>query len=78
MLVTGGSPFDGKSTTPINLSAALASSGDRVILVEGDSRRPSIGAALNLEGSSKGLVTMNAEMPQLRMLLASGNGSAPS
>lgn len=78
VLVTGGSPFDGKSTTAINLSAALASSGDRVILVEGDSRRPSIGAALNLEGSSKGLVTMNAEMPQLRMLLASGNGHAPA
>jgi len=77
VLVTGGSPLDGKSTTAINLSAALASSGDRVILVEGDSRRPSIGAALNLEGSSKGLVTMNAEMPQLRMLLASGNGGPP-
>jgi capsular polysaccharide biosynthesis protein/Mrp family chromosome partitioning ATPase len=77
VLVTGGSPLDGKSTTAINLSAALASSGDRVILVEGDSRRPSIGAALNLEGSSKGLVTMNAEMPQLRMLLASGNGHPP-
>jgi succinoglycan biosynthesis transport protein ExoP len=76
VLVTGGSPLDGKSTTAINLSAALASSGDRVILVEGDSRRPSIGAALNLEGSSKGLVTMNAEMPQLRMLLATGNGSS--
>jgi succinoglycan biosynthesis transport protein ExoP len=76
VLVTGGSPLDGKSTTAINLSAALASSGDRVILVEGDSRRPSIGAALNLEGSSKGLVTMNADMPQLRMLLATANGSS--
>lgn len=76
VLVTGGSPLDGKSTTSINLSAALASSGDRVILIEGDNRRPSIGAALNLGGPSNGLVTMNAEMPQLRMLLASANGNS--
>lgn len=77
ILITGGSPLDGKSTTAINLSAALASTGERVILVEGDTRRPSIGAALNIQGQAKGLVTMNAEMPQLRMLLASGNGHAP-
>lgn len=78
VLITGGSPLDGKSTTAINLSAALASTGERVILVEGDTRRPSIGAALNIQGHARGLVTMNADMPQLRMLLATGNGHAPN
>jgi Mrp family chromosome partitioning ATPase len=48
VLVTGPSPGDGKTTAAINLASTLAAAGKRVILIEADSRRPSIGVALDL------------------------------
>ena len=49
LLVTGPSPGDGKTTAAINLASTIAAAGKRVILVEADSRRPSVGRALDLE-----------------------------
>jgi capsular polysaccharide biosynthesis protein len=46
IFVSGTGPADGKSTTSLNLAAALAATGSRVILVEGDARRPSLARAL--------------------------------
>jgi polysaccharide biosynthesis transport protein len=47
-LVTGSSPAEGKTTSAINLTAALAHGGSRVILLEADLRRPKIAATLGL------------------------------
>ena len=46
IFVTSASPGDGKTSTSINLAAALAEMDQRVILAETDSRGPSLGYAL--------------------------------
>ena len=42
ILVTSGEPQEGKSTTAVNLAITMAQSGQRVLLVDTDMRRPRI------------------------------------
>lgn len=57
LTVTSSVPQEGKSSTAANLALALASAGSRVVLVDGDLRRPKVAEYLGLEGGA-GLTTV--------------------
>ncbi|MEV4457632.1 polysaccharide biosynthesis tyrosine autokinase [Microbispora sp. NPDC049633] len=52
LVVTSCLPDEGKSCTSANLAIAMAQAGWRVILVDGDLRRPSVAGYLGLEGGT--------------------------
>lgn len=55
LLVTSGSPGDGKSFFSLNLATALARAGRRTLLIEADMRRPRIRPLLVLDDAPEGL-----------------------
>jgi capsular exopolysaccharide synthesis family protein len=57
LMVTSPEPGDGKTTTAVNLALTLALSGRRVLLIDGDMRRPSVHKLLGIS-RSPGLAEM--------------------
>jgi capsular exopolysaccharide synthesis family protein len=57
LMVTSPEPGDGKTTTAVNLAITLALSGRRVLLIDGDMRRPTVHKLLGLP-RSPGLAEM--------------------
>jgi succinoglycan biosynthesis transport protein ExoP len=54
LLVTSSQPGEGKTTTVVNTAMILAQTGARVVMVDGDMRRPRLHSIFNLE-NTKGL-----------------------
>ncbi len=89
ILITGPSASEGKSTTALNLAASLALTGQEVILIEADLRRPSLASVLDVKPKTGGVVSVLVEHtrltdalvtsptygPHLRVLLAEQSGS---
>ena len=58
ILVTSSVPDEGKTTVAISLARLAARSGEKVIIVDGDLRRPSVAKSLALPDETKGVIDM--------------------
>jgi len=50
-VVTSSVPREGKSTTAVNIAIAMAQTGNNILLIDGDLRRPQVADMLGLEGA---------------------------
>lgn len=66
MLVTSAGPSEGKSTTAVNIAGVFAQEGKRVVLVDGDMRKPTAHHTFNLKNSFglSSVLTKQCELQQ--------------
>ena len=55
ILITSAEPREGKTSLSINLASSLSRSGHRVLLIDGDLRKPDLHRIMNLHGITVGL-----------------------
>jgi succinoglycan biosynthesis transport protein ExoP len=55
LVITSANAREGKTTFAINLATSMAKAGTRVLLIDGDMRKPEVGVLLKFNGSSNGV-----------------------
>ena len=75
VVVTSAIAGEGKTTTAANLAVALSATGERVLVVEADLRRPTLSALFGLD-NSVGLTNVLAGQLPLERAVQSWNGGA--
>jgi succinoglycan biosynthesis transport protein ExoP len=90
VLITSAEPGEGKTTTALALARVLAEQGERVLIIEGDLRRPSLAQSLEMPADRPGLaqylsrderladVTYATSIPNVSVLPAGAAAPAPS
>lgn len=68
LLVTSSQPGEGKTTTVVNTAMVLAQTGAKVVIVDGDMRRPRLHSIFNVD-NDKGLSSiLSSKMTEAEML----------
>jgi len=68
LVVTSCVPAEGKTTTAINLAVTLAQTGVRVLVIDGDMRRPSVHGSFGVENKSGLSNILSSDMNEAEML----------
>jgi succinoglycan biosynthesis transport protein ExoP len=72
IFVTGTGPGVGKTTTSLNVAAALANLRETTVLVEADTRRPTLAHALNLTPQLDVTDVLSGQVPAAQALMEAG------
>ncbi len=71
LVVTSANSGDGKTGLAVSLAASMAETGQRVLLIDGDIRKPDIGQSLRLSDCDRLSAALGAEQPLKELVISS-------